>query len=58
MKICAKVVKIGKGIKYIFNEIDTDGSGLIDSEEFFRGLKNVFGIYYGRKESEILFNYL
>jgi len=51
MKICFKIVKLGKGIRYVYDRLDKNNSNSIDALELLNGLWNDFGVYI--KESYI-----
>jgi len=38
MKICFKIVKLGKGIRYVYDRLDKNNSNSIDALELLNGL--------------------
>lgn len=58
IKICHKVAKLGKDVKYIYGVLDEDGSGSLDPQEILVGLKDKFSIYFSTEEAENLCKYL
>jgi len=58
MKICNKVAKLGKDVKFIYNALDVDGSGSLDPVEILVGLKEKFSIYFSEEEADNLCKYL
>lgn len=58
MKICNKVAKLGKDVKYFYNLLDEDGSGSLDPQEILTGLREKFSIYFSPIEAEKLCKFL
>ena len=58
IKICHKASKLGKTVKYIYEQLDEDNDGSLDKEEIFNGLKDKFNIFFGDYEAENLSQYL
>ena len=58
MKICSKVAKLGKDVKYFYNILDEDSSGSLDPQEILTGLREKFSIYFSKEEAEKLWKYL
>ena len=42
-RLKAVMKESGKSVEEIFNEIDTDGDGLINGPELFKGIKQIAG---------------
>ena len=58
MKICNKVAKLGKDVKYFYNILDEDNSGSLDPQEILTGLREKFSIYFSKEEAEKLCRFL
>ena len=70
VKIVQKVAKIGKDLKYIFDELDLDGSGtckchnrytnlyIVEYQEFVEGMRTRFGVYFSEEEVADLMEFL
>mmetsp|Transcript_30758 Transcript_30758/g.27207 ORF Transcript_30758/g.27207 Transcript_30758/m.27207 type:complete len:238 (+) Transcript_30758:67-780(+) len=58
MKICHKIAKMGKDIKYLYQLLDKDGGGTLDPVEILQGLKDSFNIYFSREEALEVTKYL
>ena len=50
MKICNKIAKLGKDVKYLYQSLDKDGGGTLDPQEILDGLKSSFNIYFAPEE--------
>lgn len=58
MKICNKVAKLGKDVKYFYNILDEDNSGSLDPQEILTGLREKFSIYFSKEEAVNLCRFL
>jgi Ca2+-binding EF-hand superfamily protein len=58
IKICHKIAKMGKDVKFIYTALDEDGNGSLDPEEILTGLKDKFSIYFSEEEAVKLCKYL
>lgn len=58
MKICHKISKLGKDVKYLYQTLDKDGGGTLDPQEILHGLKESFNIHFSAEEALGVTQYL
>lgn len=58
IKICHKIARLGKDVKFIYSALDEDGSGSLDPGEILNGLKEKFSIFFSPPEAENLCKFL
>ncbi|CAI2368501.1 unnamed protein product [Moneuplotes crassus] len=58
LKICHRIAKMGKDIKYLYQALDKDGGGTLDLQEIFHGLNENFNICFSKEEAIEVTQYL
>ena len=58
LKVTNKVAKMGKDTSWIFEKIDSDGGGTLDTDEIFEGLKTHLNVIFSRDDAATLTYYL
>lgn len=57
-KICFSIAKLGRNVQYMFETLDEDGNGILDSGEIINGLKDKFNVYFSFKEATNFIEYM
>ncbi|CAI2386044.1 unnamed protein product [Moneuplotes crassus] len=57
-KICFSIAKLGKNVQYMFETLDEDGNGILDSGEIINGLRDKFNVYFSFKEATNFIEYM
>lgn len=52
------IAKMGKDVKYLYQILDKDQGGTLDTEEILLGLKEKFNVYFSPEEATEVCNYL
>ena len=58
LKICSKISRLGKDVKFLYDALDKDKSGSLEAEEILTGLKNSFGMHFSAEEVDQMAKYL
>ena len=46
LKVTNRIAKLGKDPKWVYTQLDKDGSGTLDAEEILLGIRSVLGVFY------------